>query len=475
MKHLNKLFVAVALALGVTSQAQDINNPWAISFGVNSVDYRGSAGDNIFEDYFNANENWNTLPSITSLSVNRYLGHNISLGVTGSLNKIHRYVNESPANSGNFVVSNPGDLRFSALDLMGKYSFQKLINSKVIDPTVNLGLGYTWLGEEDYGHTVGGIGLNFWMSEVVGLAFSTGYNYSFGDRDQYTYNNDTATYSSTPLNPGYWQHTASLIFKFGGKDTDNDGVYDREDACPDMAGPKQFNGCPDTDKDGIADKDDACPDEAGSAANKGCPDTDSDGVIDSQDACPEAAGSVEMKGCPDTDKDGVADPADKCPSVAGPKENNGCPFEDTDKDGVLDKDDKCPTVAGIAANGGCPQVTQEVVKQLNAFAKTILFNTGKATFQPATIEVLDNMSTVLKDYPTSKFSIEGHSDNVGDKAKNLKLSKERAAAVEKYLENAGIAADRLSSQGFGDKKPIDSNKTEKGRANNRRVEVKLVN
>lgn len=475
MKRLNKIFIAVALALGVNAQAQDINNPWAISFGVNSVDYRGSAGDNIFEDYFNATENWNTLPSITSLSVNRYLGHNISLGLTGSVNKIHRYVNESPVNSGNFVVSNPGDLRFSALDVIGKYSFQKLLNSKVIDPTANIGLGYTWLGDESYAHSVGGIGLNFWMSEVVGLAFNTGYNYSFGNRDQYVYNDDTATYSSTPLNPGYWQHTASLIFKFGGKDTDNDGVYDRDDACPDMKGLKEFKGCPDTDKDGITDAEDNCPDEAGTAANKGCPDTDGDGVIDSQDTCPEVAGTPEMKGCPDTDKDGVADADDKCPTVAGLKENNGCPMEDQDKDGIADAEDKCPTAAGPASTGGCPEVTQEVVKQLNDFAKTILFKKKSAAFEGGTKQTLDDMATMLQDYPTAKFSIEGHTDNVGKPADNMKLSKNRAAAVEKYLVSKGIASDRLSSKGFGHTKPIDTNKTEAGKANNRRVEIKVVN
>jgi hypothetical protein len=76
-----------------------------------------------------------------------------------------------------------------------------------------------------------------------------------------------------------FQHTAGLTFKFGGKDTDGDGIYDKDDACPDVAGLKEFNGCPDTDGDGIQDSADACPDVFGLAALNGCPDTDGDLLI----------------------------------------------------------------------------------------------------------------------------------------------------------------------------------------------------
>jgi OmpA-OmpF porin, OOP family len=81
-----------------------------------------------------------------------------------------------------------------------------------------------------------------------------------------------------------------------------------------------------------------------------------------------------MKGCPDADGDGVADKDDKCPTVKGPKDNAGCPWPDTDGDGVFDKDDKCPTVAGtVAKNNGCPEVSDDTMKKLNDYGKTILF------------------------------------------------------------------------------------------------------
>jgi outer membrane protein OmpA-like peptidoglycan-associated protein len=181
-----------------------------------------------------------------------------------------------------------------------------------------------------------------------------------------------------------------------------------------------------------------------------------------------------LGGCPDTDGDGVTDKSDKCPDVKGPKENGGCPWPDRDGDKVFDKDDKCPDVAGTAANNGCPEVTEEAIKRLNDYAKTILFDSGKASFKQQTYPVLQAITAILKEYPNSNFSIEGHTDSDGKDAANQKLSEDRAAAVKNYLIENGIAGSRLASAGFGESKPIDSNKTKAGKANNRRVEVKLV-
>ena len=270
------------------------------------------------------------------------------------------------------------------------------------------------------------------------------------------------------------QHTAGLIFKFGGKDTDGDGIYDNEDSCPEVFGLATFKGCPDTDSDGIQDAADSCPEVAGLAEFNGCPDTDGDGIIDSEDACVDVKGTKMMKGCPDADGDGIADKDDKCPSVKGAKENAGCPWPDTDGDSVLDKDDKCPTVAGTVANNGCPEVTADAMKKLNDYGKTILFNSGKASFQKQAFPILQAMAAILKEYPTANFSLEGHTDNTGSDVLNQKLSEERAAAVKAFLVENGINASRLTSKGFGESAPVESNKTAKGKANNRRVEVKLV-
>jgi outer membrane protein OmpA-like peptidoglycan-associated protein len=254
-------------------------------------------------------------------------------------------------------------------------------------------------------------------------------------------------------------------------DKDGDGVLDKDDTCPDVAGSKTAAGCPDADMDGVADAEDRCPSDAGEKGMQGCPDRDKDGIADLDDACPDQAGLAQYKGCPDTDNDGIADNDDQCPNAAGPVANQGCP--DTDNDGVADHMDKCPAVAGTMANAGCPEVKAEVKKRLAFAATAIQFDLGKATIKKTSNKLLDEVVKILNDYPDYNMSIEGHSDNVGNTAKNMQLSKDRANAVRNYFISKGISADRLSAEGYGDTKPVASNKTAAGRAKNRRVAMDL--
>ena len=334
MKHLNKLFAIVVLFVGLSSQAQDSNNPWAVSFGANWVDgARVSAASKVedqFSQYFNMKEYWNIIPSVSYLNVSKNVGGNFSFGITGSINKIKRFVLPRTTIPGEYTVVNPGDLSYYGADAVIKYSLMNAIGSKVIDPSIHIGGGYTWLGEASYGTVNGGLGLTIWFTEMVGLSLQSTYKYSL---------EDSAGRGMPDNVPTHMQHFAGLTFKFGGKDTDGDGIYDKDDACPEVAGLKQFNGCPDTDGDGIIDGSDSCPEIAGLAEFQGCPDTDADGVADKDDACPDVAGLKALNGCPDTDGDGIADKDDKCPTVAGPAANGGCPVLDADKDGVADKDD----------------------------------------------------------------------------------------------------------------------------------------
>lgn len=479
MKHLNKLLVAVMMVMGLTSHAQDSNNPWAISFGVNAVDTRTSSGagsgffDQHFSQPFAAKDNWNILPSLSYIGVSRYVGSGFSVGLQGSVNKIDKYVTFNPSAAGHDsrgnVVTNPGDLMYYGIDATIKYSFQELIKSKVIDPSLSVGGGYTFFGDSSYGTVNPGAGVTFWFTDAIGLELATRYKWSVsGDRQ------DAA---GVPDAPSHFQHTAGLVFKFGGKDTDGDGIYDKDDACPDVAGLKQFNGCPDTDGDGIVDASDACPTEFGLAALNGCPDRDGDGIADKDDACPDTPGLKQFNGCPDTDGDGVPDKDDKCPTVAGPKENGGCPFLDADKDGVADKDDDCPTVYGPASNRGCPEVTNEALEDLKVQARAVYFNSGKATFKTGDKETparLDAIKEILKNYPNAKFSIEGHTDSTGSAKLNQKLSEERAKAVLDALVQRGVNPENLESKGFGASQPVASNKTAAGKAQNRRTEIRHI-
>jgi len=252
----------------------------------------------------------------------------------------------------------------------------------------------------------------------------------------------------------------------------------------------------DRDKDGILDRDDACPDTPGVASEDpkkhGCPlpnDADGDGILDEVDACPKEKGVAsedpKKHGCPppaDRDKDGIFDEQDACPDEPGvasedPKKH-GCPApKDNDGDGILNPDDACPDEPGVASEDpkkhGCPKA--KVVGKKIEILERVEFDTNKATIRPESDGVLSAVLDVMKRYPNiKKVSVEGHTDNRGGAGYNLNLSRQRAAAVVKWLQSRGIEAARLTSQGFGQAKPIDTNSTPEGRQNNRRVEFNIL-
>ncbi|WP_179348517.1 OmpA family protein [Winogradskyella pacifica] len=465
MKNLSRLFfVAVLIASFSTSNAQDKNNPWAITFGANAVDFYPVGEDapqgDYFDEYFNASDHWNFLPSLSTVSVSRYLSDGFTFTAKGSINRIEKFGSNSDPITGEESTNDVDDLTYYGVDGRVSYSFMDIINSNTIDPYLGVGGGYTWVDEIGAGTLNGTLGIKFWLSESLGIDVQSTYKHSFED-----------------YLPTHFQHSVGLTFKFGGTDTDGDGIYDQDDACPEEAGLEIFNGCPDSDNDGIQDSKDDCPNVAGLAEFNGCPDSDGDGVMDKDDKCPDVAGLKTLGGCPDADGDGVADADDNCPNEAGPAANSGCPWPDTDGDGVLDKDDKCPNEAGTVANNGCPEVkpTAPVMETLNEYARSILFNSGKATFQKQTDQVLQSMVAIFKEYPQANFSLEGHTDSDGSKSMNQALSERRASAVRDYLIANGISADRLTAAGFGESNPIASNSTSAGKKENRRVEVKLKN
>ena len=262
-----------------------------------------------------------------------------------------------------------------------------------------------------------------------------------------------------------------LVALHGCPDADGDGIPDYLDSCPNQKGTLALNGCPDRDGDGIADKDDLCPDVKGLAQFHGCPDTDGDGIEDSKDMCPDQKGPASTNGCPDTDGDGVPDNLDKCPTLAGSPAHHGCP--DTDGDGVYDDIDNCITIPGPASNHGCPELKKETKQLFEKALQGIQFETGKAVIKPVSFPILNAIVKVMSDNPTYKLMIGGHTDDVGEDAMNMTLSEDRAAAVANYLISHGVDPLRVTSKGYGKTQPVDTNKSEKGRAHNRRVEFKV--
>lgn len=430
---------------------QDRNLPWTVSIGINAINTSVSAGgegswlSNHFSNSLNIKDYWNITPYISYVSFSRHLKSSWSISFMGSYNQWSRYVvystNGSALNGkGSNTVINPGNLFYYGLNTSLKYSFKHALRFKMLEPYGTLGGGYTFLGDSSYGTLNLGAGFTIWFSDRFGLDVSSQYNKSFGSRES----------NFSPNAPSYAQHLLGFVFKFGGRDQDRDGIYDFQDECPQSAGSIQFKGCPDMDGDGIIDKNDLCPDVSGTISNSGCPDSDNDGVIDIDD---------------------------KCPLLPGDKANKGCPILDTDGDGVLDKDDNCPSVFGIASNSGCPEIkvpTQIVLNKIESELKNIYFHSNRAVLLNDVSTVIHGIAKILEEYPTAIFRIEGHTDATGTDLFNQNLSQARADLIRNLLIKNGVNPTNIVAVGFGESKPIATNKTPKGRARNRRVVIVLI-
>jgi OOP family OmpA-OmpF porin len=251
---------------------------------------------------------------------------------------------------------------------------------------------------------------------------------------------------------------------------------------------------PDLDGDGIKNKYDDCPEDAEDFDDfdddDGCPDPDNDkdGVRDERDDCPNEAedrdGFQDADGCPDPDNDGdgIRDKKDQCPDKPEDfdrfEDGDGCPERDNDEDGIVDKRDHCPndpeTVNNFQDNDGCPDDIPEVVRRFTGVIRGITFETNKAVIRTTSQTTLLDALVVLEDYPDVRLEVQGHTDDVGNDEFNLQLSQERADAVVQWFIDHGIAYTRLRPVGYGETLPIADNASDAGRAENRRVEFKLI-
>ncbi|MBI2394339.1 MAG: OmpA family protein [Deltaproteobacteria bacterium] len=187
----------------------------------------------------------------------------------------------------------------------------------------------------------------------------------------------------------------------------------------------------------------------------------------------------------DADKDSVIDAEDRCPAEVGPwsefAEDRGCP--DRDHDGVADAHDACPDETGVRADDpkthGCPKVygSARLTARGVEITGTIQFATGKAELLPASSKILEDIGKVMKQEPQALqlVAIEGHTDSVGERAANMKLSRDRVQSVLDHLvKKQGIAPERLTMNWFGPDRPIADNASEAGKAKNRRVEFRVA-
>ncbi len=202
-------------------------------------------------------------------------------------------------------------------------------------------------------------------------------------------------------------------------------------------------------------------------------DSDGDGVPDDVDRCPGTppGTAVDATGCErDSDGDGVVDSKDRCPGTPRgvPVDENGCP-KDSDGDGVHDGIDECPdTPAGVLVDvRGC-----EIKEEIRL--RGVNFEYNSADLTASSRPILNEAAATLEKNPSIVVEVAGHTDSAGSEGYNQGLSERRAASVHDYLVGAGIAEERLSSRGYGESQPIADNDTDEGRAENRRVVLRII-
>jgi len=440
MKKIVLLFVSAALAVSAFSQTTNLKKLPTLGIGFNLKDFKTAQliGTKSLSDVL-VNKSYAKIKEMApGLNVSYYQGltNNIDFMATlGATFTEYTYKGKTFGNSNNFL-----------LDLDANLNFKLLTDNYFVVPYITAGLGSSmYRGTYFMAYGVSGMGLQFKLGEGSFLFLQSTYRSHISENSK-----ENLNYSLTFASPIVERKAAPLVAPPAApvvvpeKDTDGDGIVDSKDKCPAVAGTAKYNGCPvpDTDKDGINDENDKCPTVAGLAKYNGCP-------------------------VPDTDKDGINDENDKCPTVPGVASYQGCPIPDTDGDGVNDEVDKCKTVAGSASNGGCPEIQAKIAE----LAKSVYFATGSTTIAAKSFKSLDEVAAILKEHANAVLSIEGHTDNVGSEATNTKLSQKRADAIKAYFVKKGIDASRLTATGFGASKPIGDNKTAKGRAENRRVEM----
>ncbi|MGM5630337.1 OmpA family protein [Apibacter raozihei] len=410
MKNI-KLIVSTAavVLMSAFALAQNTQDKWYVGLGIHATDH--TSVDGIFNNYFDTKDYSFSFP-FSKVTVARSIAKNLAVDFQASLGNMDN--KRLKINDEFFLLAGLG-LRFSPLSESNSL--------KWLDPYVRVGANYhkySYEGiniDEAHPYTAynrdykesrelkgkfkgkdnnfvlnGGAGINFWFTKNIGLNIESQYNW-------------VTTYSRNYAD--FFQHSASIIFKFGAKKE----VIDVPVIVPTIE------------------------------------DRDGDGIPDNEDRCPDTPGLPQFQGCPDTDGDGIPDPDDQCPTIPGPKENNGCPWPDTDGDGVLDKDDACPTIPGPKENNGCPWDVKDVTTKL----KNINFEFNSSKLTAESLPLVKDASSMLNDkgFEGKKFYVDGHTDRVGSVAVNNRISKQRAQSVVDELVKEGVAKDRLIARGFG--------------------------
>ncbi len=445
---MKKIFISI-LFISIFSTfifADETGGKVGISLKAGSGIYNGDISNSKFGLYYDVGLHW----WITDY-----------IGLAANYNRPYLHVNRDNDNSEYFKA------QLSAFGL----SFRvKLLPSSAINPY--LSAGYEMYSSEPQDKT----GTAISNTETDGNAIPVGIGFEYYLNDTWAINLEAVNHFALDdivdtkvrgtRNDSWLTVAAGISVNFGKpKDTDGDGIIDKEDKDPlhaeDFDGYEDQDGKPDldNDNDGILDKDDKAPLEA----------EDKDGFED-QDGIPD----------PDNDKDGILDVNDKAPNDPEDFDNfqdeDGKPDPDNDQDGILDVNDKCPneaeTINGYEDEDGCPDKKPEIAveKGKAIVLDGVNFSSGSANLTENSKIILGKVLRTMKDNPEIEVEIRGYTDNTGNKKFNYKISQRRADSVKDYLVNNGIEASRIQTKGFGPEDSIAPNNTKEGRAKNRRIE-----
>jgi outer membrane protein OmpA-like peptidoglycan-associated protein len=444
---------------------------------------------------------------VNSDNFNEHLGFRWGNDLGGGIGLRHYLNNNFDAELGFFMSRVDDEILWSqdyyntSLLLHYKLANGNLLSeSSFIQPFFTVGAGFSLYRGGSEPNTQGleiplGAGIDIPLGNRIAITTSVLYTNTFNDDIDGEYIRKTVKPDNTPDNMIVYK--AGFKINLGPIDKDGDGVNDRMDICPNVAGDPAYDGCPDSDGDMLPDYKDRCPDLAGTSETGGCPDRDGDTIIDSEDQCPDVAGSAQFNGCADSDNDGIIDSNDQCPNIAGSEGMKGCP--DSDNDGIADSEDNCPNIAGDASTGGCPDLDNDGVinsedqcpdvageseyngctwlTRANELAETInnnlRFNLNESTIQSQYKNNLNRLGDLLADHDNFKVTIVGYTDNIGSRAYNKRLSMRRAASLKAFLVDSGVDASQITTAGLDQQDPISTNETEEGRQNNRRVHITI--
>ncbi len=195
MKNFSKLVLAILITFNyANAYSQDENKPWQFSFGINAIDLNA-------DEFFAVDENWNVSSGLSMFTLSKYLGDNISLGISGSVNSISKF-----SDGAEFI----NDATYFAGDLILKYSLAEALNCENMQPFVGLGLGKTWMDSLSFMTSNASLGMNYWFSDVWGLTAQADYKLNMSENGRG---------NTVMLDEGEtMRYSFGFTVKFGGKD-----------------------------------------------------------------------------------------------------------------------------------------------------------------------------------------------------------------------------------------------------------------